>query len=112
MAVKFNNIYQSVQNRKYDILDPRKQEFDVDFLNFMTKIENLEVSNIVTCNLLGEKFYRCLLNACETDYIVLPKSTEFVYLEGGFPYSSTFLEKLQNKSYSPAWRSVTWQQEL
>ncbi|XP_064014378.1 dynein axonemal heavy chain 8 [Pogoniulus pusillus] len=43
MAVHFNNIYQSVQNRKYDILDPRKQEFDVDFLNFMTKIENLEV---------------------------------------------------------------------
>lgn len=43
MAIKFKNIYQSVQKKKYDILDPRKTEFDVDFADFMTKIENLEV---------------------------------------------------------------------
>ncbi|KAG8123396.1 hypothetical protein E2320_018801 [Naja naja] len=43
MSIKFKNIYQSVQKKKYDILDPRKTEFDVDFADFMTKIENLEV---------------------------------------------------------------------
>ncbi|KAH0622614.1 hypothetical protein JD844_025060 [Phrynosoma platyrhinos] len=43
MAIKFKNVYQSVQKKKYDILDPRKTEFDVDFADFMTKIENLEV---------------------------------------------------------------------
>uniref|UniRef100_A0A663EUR1 Dynein axonemal heavy chain 8 n=1 Tax=Aquila chrysaetos chrysaetos TaxID=223781 RepID=A0A663EUR1_AQUCH len=43
MAVKFKNIYQSVQKKQYDILDPRKAEFDVDFVNFMAKIEGLEV---------------------------------------------------------------------
>lgn len=46
IAVKFKNIYQSVQKKQYDILDPRKSEFDVDFVNFMAKIEDLEVSNI------------------------------------------------------------------
>ncbi|CAM2111332.1 unnamed protein product [Caretta caretta] len=43
MAIKFKNIYQSVQKKQYDILDPRKTEFDVDFGDFMTKIESLEV---------------------------------------------------------------------
>ncbi|KAK1192580.1 DYH8 protein, partial [Pygoscelis papua] len=43
MAVKFKNIYQSVQKKQYDILDPRKTEFDVDFVNFMAKIEGLEI---------------------------------------------------------------------
>ncbi|XP_074805212.1 dynein axonemal heavy chain 8 [Natator depressus] len=43
MAIKFKNIYQSVQKKQYDILDPRKTEFDVDFVDFMTKIESLEV---------------------------------------------------------------------
>ncbi|XP_064365601.1 dynein axonemal heavy chain 8 [Dromaius novaehollandiae] len=43
MAVKFRNIYQSVQKKQYDILDPRKTEFDVDFVDFMTKIEGLEM---------------------------------------------------------------------
>ncbi|XP_075002904.1 dynein axonemal heavy chain 8 isoform X1 [Calonectris borealis] len=43
MAVKFKNIYQSVQKKQYDILDPRKIEFDVDFVNFMEKIEGLEI---------------------------------------------------------------------
>ncbi|XP_040553568.1 dynein axonemal heavy chain 8 isoform X1 [Gallus gallus] len=43
MAIKFKNIYQSVQKKQYDILDPRKTEFDVDFVDFMAKIEGLEV---------------------------------------------------------------------
>ncbi|XP_034620518.1 dynein heavy chain 8, axonemal [Trachemys scripta elegans] len=43
LAIKFKNIYQSVQKKQYDILDPRKTEFDVDFVDFMTKIEGLEV---------------------------------------------------------------------
>ncbi|NXC67641.1 DYH8 protein, partial [Anhinga anhinga] len=43
VAVKFKNIYQSVQKKQYDILDPRKTEFDVDFGNFMAKIEDLEI---------------------------------------------------------------------
>ncbi|KFV66664.1 Dynein heavy chain 8, axonemal, partial [Dryobates pubescens] len=43
MAVKFNKIYQSVQKKKYDILDLRKRDFDVDFVAFMTKIQGLEM---------------------------------------------------------------------
>uniref|UniRef100_A0A8B9MIB1 AAA+ ATPase domain-containing protein n=1 Tax=Accipiter nisus TaxID=211598 RepID=A0A8B9MIB1_9AVES len=43
MAVKFKNIYQRVQKKQYDILDPRKTEFDLDFVNFMAKIEGLEI---------------------------------------------------------------------
>ncbi|KGL82064.1 Dynein heavy chain 8, axonemal, partial [Tinamus guttatus] len=43
MAVKFKNIYQSVQKKQYDILDPRKTEFDADFVDFMAKIEGLEM---------------------------------------------------------------------
>ncbi|XP_009878765.1 PREDICTED: dynein heavy chain 8, axonemal [Charadrius vociferus] len=43
MAVKFKSIYQSVQKKQYDILDPRKTEFDVDFVNFMAKVEGLEI---------------------------------------------------------------------
>uniref|UniRef100_A0A8B9E3A9 Dynein axonemal heavy chain 8 n=1 Tax=Anser cygnoides TaxID=8845 RepID=A0A8B9E3A9_ANSCY len=39
MAIKFKNIYQSVQKKQYDILDPRKTEFDVDFVDFMAKVE-------------------------------------------------------------------------
>ncbi|XP_061847250.1 dynein axonemal heavy chain 8 isoform X2 [Colius striatus] len=42
MAVKFKNICQNVQKKQYDILDPRKTDFDVDFMNFMAKIEGLE----------------------------------------------------------------------
>uniref|UniRef100_A0A8C0EYH8 Dynein axonemal heavy chain 8 n=1 Tax=Bubo bubo TaxID=30461 RepID=A0A8C0EYH8_BUBBB len=43
MAVKFKNIYQNIQKTQYDILDPRKTEFDVDFVNFMANIEGLEI---------------------------------------------------------------------
>ncbi|KAM4835098.1 dynein axonemal heavy chain 8 [Thomomys bottae] len=43
MAIKFKNIYQGVKKKQYDILDPRRTEFDTDFLEFMTKINGLEV---------------------------------------------------------------------
>ncbi|KAM6184114.1 dynein axonemal heavy chain 8 isoform 2-T2 [Erethizon dorsatum] len=43
MAIKFKNIYQGVKKKQYDILDPRRTEFDTDFLEFMTKINSLEV---------------------------------------------------------------------
>ncbi|XP_074720939.1 dynein axonemal heavy chain 8 [Strix uralensis] len=43
MAVKFKNIYQNIQKTQHDILDPRKTEFDVDFVNFMANIEGLEI---------------------------------------------------------------------
>ncbi|XP_065591804.1 dynein axonemal heavy chain 8 [Cyrtonyx montezumae] len=43
MAIKFQNIYRSVLKKQYDILDLRETEFDVDFVDFMTRIEGLEV---------------------------------------------------------------------
>ncbi|KAM6185105.1 dynein axonemal heavy chain 8 [Rhynchocyon petersi] len=43
MAIKFKNIYQGVKKKQYDILDPRRTEFETDFLDFMTKINGLEV---------------------------------------------------------------------
>uniref|UniRef100_A0A9L0SSP7 Dynein axonemal heavy chain 8 n=1 Tax=Equus caballus TaxID=9796 RepID=A0A9L0SSP7_HORSE len=43
MAIKFKNIYQGVKKKQYDILDPRRTEFDTDFLEFMAKINGLEV---------------------------------------------------------------------
>ncbi|XP_048203785.1 dynein axonemal heavy chain 8 isoform X1 [Perognathus longimembris pacificus] len=43
MAIKFKNIYQGVKKKQYDILDPRRTEFDTDFLEFMTKINGLEI---------------------------------------------------------------------
>uniref|UniRef100_A0A8C5KN64 Dynein, axonemal, heavy chain 8 n=1 Tax=Jaculus jaculus TaxID=51337 RepID=A0A8C5KN64_JACJA len=43
MAIKFKNIYQGIKKNQYDILDPRRTEFDTDFLEFMTKINGLEV---------------------------------------------------------------------
>uniref|UniRef100_A0A8V0ZBE3 Dynein axonemal heavy chain 8 n=1 Tax=Gallus gallus TaxID=9031 RepID=A0A8V0ZBE3_CHICK len=63
MAIKFKNIYQSVQKKQYDILDPRKTEFDVDFVDFMAKIEGLEVSSIAIYNLIEEVRYTvaCIL---------------------------------------------------
>lgn len=62
MAIKFKSIYQSVQKKQYDILDPRKTEFDVDFVNFMAKVEGLEVSSIATYNLPGEESHHYLLS--------------------------------------------------
>uniref|UniRef100_A0A673T0U8 Dynein axonemal heavy chain 8 n=1 Tax=Suricata suricatta TaxID=37032 RepID=A0A673T0U8_SURSU len=43
MSIKFKNIYQSIKKKQYDILDPRRTEFDTDFLEFMTKINGLEI---------------------------------------------------------------------
>ncbi|XP_051710736.2 dynein axonemal heavy chain 8 isoform X1 [Oryctolagus cuniculus] len=43
LAIKFKNIYQGVKKKQYDILDPRRTEFDTDFIEFMTKINGLEV---------------------------------------------------------------------
>lgn len=55
MAVKFKNIYHIFQKKPYDTLDPRVTEFDVDFVKFMSEVERLEVSYIMTYyNLLGK----------------------------------------------------------
>ncbi|XP_074092949.1 dynein axonemal heavy chain 8 [Macrotis lagotis] len=43
MAIKFKNIYQGFKKKQYDILDPRKTEFESDFLDFMAKVNALEV---------------------------------------------------------------------
>ncbi|XP_045354026.1 dynein axonemal heavy chain 8 isoform X3 [Leopardus geoffroyi] len=43
MAIKFKSIYQGVKKKQYDILDPRRTEFDTDFSEFMTKINGLEI---------------------------------------------------------------------
>nr|XP_021145140.1 dynein heavy chain 8, axonemal isoform X1 [Columba livia] len=42
MAIKFTNIYRNVQMKQYDILDPRKKDFDVDFADFVVKVEGVE----------------------------------------------------------------------
>lgn len=47
MSIKFKNIYQGVKKKQYDILDPRRTEFDIDFTEFMTKINGLEVNNYI-----------------------------------------------------------------
>nr|KAF6461745.1 dynein axonemal heavy chain 8 [Molossus molossus] len=43
MAIKFKNIHHGVKKKEYDILDPRRTEFDTDFSGFMSKISALEV---------------------------------------------------------------------
>uniref|UniRef100_F7EDE6 Dynein axonemal heavy chain 8 n=1 Tax=Monodelphis domestica TaxID=13616 RepID=F7EDE6_MONDO len=43
MAIKFKNIYQGIKKKQYNTLDPRKTEFDADYLDFTTKINGLEV---------------------------------------------------------------------
>ncbi|MEJ1288061.1 hypothetical protein NN561_019090 [Cricetulus griseus] len=43
MAIKFKNIYQGIKKNQYDILDPRRTEFDTDFSDFMSKINSLEI---------------------------------------------------------------------
>ncbi|XP_071074543.1 dynein axonemal heavy chain 8 [Dasypus novemcinctus] len=43
MAIKFKNIYQGVKKKQYDILDPRRTEFETDFSDFMSKIHSLEI---------------------------------------------------------------------
>lgn len=43
LAGKFQNIYLTMKKKQYDILAPRKAEFEVDFAEFMSQISNLEV---------------------------------------------------------------------
>ncbi|KAM9553974.1 dynein axonemal heavy chain 8-like [Salvelinus alpinus] len=42
LASKFQNIYLTMKKKQYDILAPRKAEFEVDFAEFMVQISNLE----------------------------------------------------------------------
>lgn len=59
MAIKLKNIYQGVKKKQYDILDPRRTEFETDFLEFMAKINALEVSNY-TYSLVKLKCNSCI----------------------------------------------------
>ncbi|NXY42341.1 DYH8 protein, partial [Ceuthmochares aereus] len=55
LAEKFENIYQNVQKKQCDILDPRKPEFDMEFLNFMAKIKDLETQiRTFMCSCFGK----------------------------------------------------------
>uniref|UniRef100_H0ZBP9 Dynein axonemal heavy chain 8 n=1 Tax=Taeniopygia guttata TaxID=59729 RepID=H0ZBP9_TAEGU len=63
MAVKFKNIYHIFQKKPYDALDPQVTEFDVDFVKFMSEVERLEVSNIMTYyNLLGKESMELIIS--------------------------------------------------
>lgn len=63
MAVKFKNIYHIFQKKPYDTLDPQVTEFDVDFVKFMSEVERLEVSNIMTYyNLLGKQSMELIIS--------------------------------------------------
>ncbi|XP_069055280.1 dynein axonemal heavy chain 8 isoform X2 [Lepisosteus oculatus] len=42
LAGKFQSIHYTMKKKQYDILDPRKTEFDVDFTDFMSQVQNLE----------------------------------------------------------------------
>ncbi|KAJ8009361.1 hypothetical protein DPEC_G00088090 [Dallia pectoralis] len=42
LSSKFQNLYLNVKKKQYDILDPRKAEFEVNFAEFMAQISNLE----------------------------------------------------------------------
>ncbi|KAM5298313.1 dynein axonemal heavy chain 8 [Ctenodactylus gundi] len=50
LAIKFKNIYQGIKKKQSDIMDPRRTEFDTDFLEFITKINSLEVQMQVFMN--------------------------------------------------------------
>ncbi|XP_067841427.1 dynein axonemal heavy chain 8-like [Heptranchias perlo] len=42
LAIKFQNIYLNLRKSHYDILDPRKKEFNADYAIFMKQISDLE----------------------------------------------------------------------
>merc|ERR1711881_669226 len=42
LAAKFNAIVAATKKRPYDILDPRKMDFDKDFLKFQDDINQIE----------------------------------------------------------------------
>lgn len=50
LAGKFQNIYLNMKKKQYDILDPRKTEFETDFSEFMVQVQNVEV-NVIPGNL-------------------------------------------------------------
>ncbi|RXM37302.1 Dynein heavy chain 8, axonemal [Acipenser ruthenus] len=43
LAGKFQNIYLNMKKKQYDILDPRKTEFETDFSEFMVQVQNVEL---------------------------------------------------------------------
>ncbi|KAI4895809.1 hypothetical protein NFI96_021985 [Prochilodus magdalenae] len=43
IAAKFQNIFITMKKKQYDILAPRKADFEVDFAEFMSQINNLEI---------------------------------------------------------------------
>nr|XP_014354015.1 PREDICTED: dynein heavy chain 8, axonemal-like [Latimeria chalumnae] len=57
LATKFQSIYQNVKKKQYDILDPRKAEFETDFIDFGNQIYQLEVQ---MQNFLSSCFTRIL----------------------------------------------------
>uniref|UniRef100_A0A5F8GDS1 Dynein axonemal heavy chain 8 n=1 Tax=Monodelphis domestica TaxID=13616 RepID=A0A5F8GDS1_MONDO len=66
MAIKFKNIYQGIKKKQYNTLDPRKTEFDADYLDFTTKINGLEVQiqtfmNTTFGRILSSQLYTIML---------------------------------------------------
>ncbi|XP_072356695.1 dynein axonemal heavy chain 8-like [Scyliorhinus torazame] len=57
LAIKFQNIYLNLKKSHYDILDPRKKEFNTDYAAFMKQMFDLE-------NLLND-----FMNGCFTQII-------------------------------------------
>lgn len=55
IASKFQNIYFTMKKKQYDFLAPRKAEFEVDFAEFMTQMNNLEVCKILSVLLCDTK---------------------------------------------------------
>lgn len=43
LAGKFQNVYFTMKKKQYDILAPRKAEFEVDFAEFMSQMSNIKV---------------------------------------------------------------------
>ncbi|XP_033874388.2 dynein axonemal heavy chain 8-like [Acipenser ruthenus] len=50
LAGKFQNIYLNMKKKQYDILDPRKTEFETDFSEFMVQVQNVETQLQVFMN--------------------------------------------------------------
>ncbi|KAK2535705.1 hypothetical protein Q9233_003631 [Columba guinea] len=58
MAIKFTNIYRNVQMKQYDILDPRKKDFDMDFADFVVKVEGVEEKSNILASPEGKAVVR------------------------------------------------------
>ncbi|GCB65196.1 hypothetical protein scyTo_0013426, partial [Scyliorhinus torazame] len=46
LAIRYQNIYLNLRKSNYDILDPRKKEFNSDYAVFMKQIFDLEVTKV------------------------------------------------------------------